>query len=95
MIKVTVKSEAFETKSGTSRKTGQGYSIREQTGYAHIGEEVRKITLSLGREQSVYAVGGYIVDDASFTTDNFGGLVVGRLVLKPLAAQVLATPKAS
>jgi hypothetical protein len=84
-IRVIIKSADFETKSGTSKR-GAPYSIREQVGFAQLGEEVRKITISLGREQLVYAPGTYVVDDTSFTTDQFGSLVVGRLVLKALAA---------
>jgi hypothetical protein len=84
-IKITFKSQDFDTKSGTSKR-GQAYSIREQTGFAQLGEETRKVTIGLGREQLVYAVGVYVVDDSSFTTDQYGQLVVGRLVLKPVGA---------
>jgi hypothetical protein len=84
-IKVVIKSTDFETKSGTASRTGKPYSIREQVGYATLGDEVRKIIISLGDKQQVYAAREYIVDDSSFTTNNFGQLVVGRLVLKPMA----------
>jgi hypothetical protein len=84
-IRITIKTADFDTKSGTSKR-GQAYSIREQTGFAQLGDEVRKLTISLGREQAVYAPGVYSLDDSSFTTDLYGQLVVGRLVLKPLAA---------
>jgi hypothetical protein len=94
-IKVQIKSTDFETKSGVARRTGNAYSIREQIGYAHVGEEVRKIVIGLGKDQPVYAAGSYVVDDSSFTTDNFGSLVVGRLVLKPLAAAMPSAAKAS
>ncbi len=87
-IKVLIKSSDFETKSGVSKR-GAAYAIREQTGYAQLGEEVRRVTLSLGRDQPVYAVGAYIVDDSSFTTDQYGQLVVGRIVLKPIAANAV------
>jgi hypothetical protein len=83
-IRVVIKSADFDTKSGVSKR-GQAYSIREQTGFAHLGDEVRKVTISLGREQPVYAPNTYVVDDSSFTTDQFGSLIVGRLVLKPMA----------
>lgn len=86
-LKVSIKSAEFEVKSGTSKR-GQAYSIREQIGYAHIGDEVRKIIIGLGRDQPVYAPGQYVVDDSSFTTDHYGQLVVGRLVLKAVAAAV-------
>lgn len=86
-IKVTFKTADFDTKSGTSKR-GQAYSIREQTGFAQLGDEVRKVTVGLGREQPVYPPGVYVVDDSSFTTDQYGQLVVGRLVLKPVAASV-------
>jgi Helix-destabilising protein len=90
-IRINIKSADFDTKSGTSKR-GQAYSIREQIGYAQIGDEVRKVKISLGRDQPVYAVGLYVVDDASFTTDSYDGLTLGRLVLK-LAVQ--AQPKSA
>lgn len=90
MIRINIKSSDFDTKSGTSKR-GQAYSIREQIGYAQIGDEVRKVKISLGRDQPVYPVGLYIVDDASFTTDSYDGLTLGRLVLKlAVAAQAKA-----
>ena len=55
-----------------------------------LGDEVRKITIALGRDQPVYSPGLYVVDDSSFTTDQYGSLVVGRLVLK---AQAAAAPQ--
>jgi hypothetical protein len=86
-IKVTIKSADFDTKSGTSKR-GQPYSIREQTGFAQLGDETRKLTISLKQHQEVYAPGVYLLDDSSFTTDQYGQLTVGRLVLKAVAASV-------
>jgi hypothetical protein len=82
-LRVSIKSSDFETKSGVSKK-GQAYSIREQTGYLHAGEEVRRIRISLGRDQPVYAVGMYVVADESFTTGAFDAIVIERLILKPV-----------
>ena len=84
-IKVVIKSTDFETKSGTALRTGKDYSIREQVGFAAMGDEVRKVVISLGEHQPVYAAGSYVVDDSTFTTDKYGQLVVARLVLKPVA----------
>jgi len=85
-IRINIKSTELETKNGTSKASGKAYSIREQTGYAMMGEEIRKVTISLERDQGYYPVGLYELLDSSFTTNNFGQLVVGRLHLKPLAA---------
>jgi len=53
-IRITIKTADFDTKSGTSKR-GQAYSIREQTGFAQLGDEVRKVVISLGRDQAVYS----------------------------------------
>jgi Helix-destabilising protein len=87
-IKVRIKSTAFDTKSGNSQKTGKSYSIREQSAFVLIGELILPLTLSLGRDQPVYAEGFYEVLDESFTTDAYGRLCVGKkgLILKSLVA---------
>jgi len=89
-LKVRIKSETFETKSGTSFKRGPAgvqYSIREQAAFLLAGELILPLVLSLGRDQPVHAAGLYEVADESFTVDDYGALKVGKkgLVLKPLA----------
>jgi len=85
MIIVRIKTADFETKTGTSSRSGQAYSIREQVGYAVLGDEIRRIRISLNRDQAVYAPGDYQLLPQSFTTDRFDSLALGRLVLKPIA----------
>ena len=85
MLKFVFKTAEVETKSGTARATGKPYSIREQTAYVTIGDEVRKVVVGLKHDQPVYAPGAYTMDDASFTTDDFQNLAIGRLVLRAVA----------
>jgi len=90
MIIVRIKSADFETKTGTSKRSGQAYSIREQIGYAVLGDEIRRVRISLNRDQPVYAPGDYQLLPQSFTTDRFDALALGRLVLKPIAKAAAA-----
>jgi len=86
-MRMRVKSIEVSEKHGTSKRTGQPYTIREQFCFwenAATGE-VRRVTLSLREGQEPYAVGQYNVSDESFGVDRFGGLAVERLRLEPVA----------
>jgi Helix-destabilising protein len=97
MLKFQFKTNEVETKTGVSTKSGKPvpYSIREQTAYVAIGDETRRVVIGLKHDQPVYAPGAYVMDDTSFTTDNFGNLAVGRLVLRPLVASAAASAPAA
>lgn len=87
MLNVEVKSADVITKSGTSKKTGQGYSIREQEMYADLGLAYPvRIVLGLGKEQAPFAAGRYVLDKTCFRVNNFGGLEVDLRKLKPATA---------
>jgi hypothetical protein len=94
-IKVRIKTTTFDTKSGTSNRTGKDYSIREQSAFVLIGDLILPLVLSLGRDQPVYGEGLYEVLDESFTTGEYGDLRVGKrgLKLKQLAAASAAVLK--
>lgn len=87
MMKVRIKTTHFDTKSGTSQRTGKGYSIREQPAYLLVGDLILPLVLSLGRDQVVYPEGVYEISEESFTTGIYGEFKVGKrgLILKQLA----------
>lgn len=85
-MKIQIKSTEVETIKGNSRATGKPYEIRKQGALFQNGDEVRKMNVMLGRDQSPYAPGLYEVDASSFDVNNFGDLFINRLVLSPLRA---------
>lgn len=91
-MKIEIKSVDVNVKSGTSKRTGKPYSIREQVGYLHVEGEAYPVrcVLQLGDEQEGYAPGLY--DTASeLAVGDFGRLSVSRgLRLVPVAARKAA-----
>lgn len=87
-MKIQVKHDEIETIRGTGQ-SGRPYEMRKQAAYLFQGEEVRRIELMLGRDQSPYAPGFYGIDDRSFEVDRFGNLKIGRLVLTQTAGTTL------
>jgi hypothetical protein len=87
-MKIQVKNDEVETVRGTGQ-SGRPYEMRKQAAYLLQGEEVRRIELMLGRDQSPYAPGFYSIDDRSYEVDRFGNLKIGRLVLAPLVGTAL------
>ena len=80
-----------EIKDGTVRERtaqvrGRDSKFREQEGWAVLNGETRRVRVPLGRELGGYAPGRYQVDPASFGVNQWGDLVVSRLLLKPVAA---------
>lgn len=80
MIKLSVEvhSAEVQVKSGTSRRTGNPYSIKEQTGYIRIGDAPypEKMKLTLGDDEPPYQPGIYELNSDSFFIGNFGDLQV-------------------
>ena len=88
MQRITIESTEVHTKTGTSQRTGKGYSIREQDAYLHTRKKYPvACRIPLGDEQEPYAPGDY--DIASpLTVGRFDSLVVNRdLGLKLIAAR--------
>lgn len=88
MIKIEVKSTEVRTVSGTSKKTGKGYTIRDQEAYAHTLDKDGKprpyperISLQLEQDQPAFEVGTYAISPASIYVGDFGRLMLGRPVL--------------
>lgn len=86
MLKIVIKSSEVHARKINSK--GREIEFRDQDGFLHHNEEVRKIRVPLGRDQSPYAPGNYTVSADSFRVNDYGDLAVGRLVLSPLGAGV-------
>jgi hypothetical protein len=86
MLKFVIKSTDVETRKVVSK--GREFHFRGQTAFMHHDEEVRKVRVPLGDDQTAYAPGTYTVSDDSFTVGNYGDLEIGRLVLTPIASGV-------
>lgn len=87
-----------EVRDGTVRERralvkGRESTFREQEAWVSLNGETRRIRVPLGRELAGYAPGRYLMDDASFGVNNWGDLVVSRLVLKAVAATASGTAK--
>jgi len=82
MLRIVIKDNTTEVKRGTS-KAGKAYEINEQTAYLETSDERRRLVITLGKNQSPYAVGTYLIAEESFMVDNYGQLGIGRLLLTP------------
>jgi len=102
MIKIEVKSTAIQPRTITVKsgaRAGQQMTFHEQDAYAFTTDEQgsprpypQRITLNINvpEGQSPYAPGFYMLDPACFFVDRFNSLQIGRLRLKPFAAQATA-----
>jgi hypothetical protein len=80
MLKVTIAKTALQLREGTSTKTGKPYKLNEQEAFVNLPNgEYRQIKLIV---TVPYAVGSYELSDESLVVDGFGGLKIGRIVLK-------------
>lgn len=91
MIRIEIESQAIQTRSGVSSKTGKPYTIREQSALLfREGEKYpERIKLNLDDGVTPYAPGHYILHDSSFSVNRYDGLQV-RPVLSPLKVQAAA-----
>lgn len=72
MIRATVKSTEVETKSGTGKKSGKAYSIREQTAMlAFPSGEIRRHNLTLDDSAEPLAPGNYEPKGSAVFIDGF------------------------
>jgi hypothetical protein len=88
-----------EVRDGTVRERkvlvrGRESVFREQDGWVQLNGETRRIRVPLGRELAGYAPGRYLMDEASFGVNQWGDLVVSRLLLKAVAATAAGAAKA-
>lgn len=88
-MKIEVKSSEVNVKSGTSKKSGKPYSIREQVAYLHVQGEAypQRCVLQLEDEQQPYAPGVYETANELYVGD-FGRLAVSRRMTLTLQRKV-------
>lgn len=93
MIRIEVKSTEVTTRSGTSQRTGQPWTIRSQEGYAYTFDQTGKvrpyperISLQLDDNQLPFPIGNYDLSLASIYVGDFGRLMMGRPQLTPVAS---------
>lgn len=73
----------------TSRINGKSgvFESTSQTAWLDLPSgERRKIRVRLAKDAKPYAVGEYLVGDASFVVNEYGDLGLGNLALVPVAA---------
>ena len=88
MIKVEIKNAEVVTRHPTNKRTGEVMTFREQTGWAHLGDDYpQKIQISLAPDQAPYPVGTYVLGRGSFRVGAFDRLEVGRLELEPMQSK--------
>lgn len=81
--------DAVETKSGTSKRTGKAYSMREQHGFCSFPNgEQRRVTFSLENDEQPMALGMYEPKDSAIYAGDFGSIAVSMRARhwQPLAA---------
>jgi hypothetical protein len=91
-MKIEVKSNEVNVKSGNAKRTGQPYTIREQTAYLHVEGEAypQRCVLNLEEGQEPYVPGIYETSNELYVGD-FGRLAVSRRMrLVPSAARKVA-----
>lgn len=91
MIKIEVKSEAVQTKQGTSSRTHKPYSIREQEAYAFFLDRdgnpqpyPQRVRLTLDDGAFPYPVGNYTLAPESLFADRYDQISI-RAKLRPMA----------
>ena len=90
-IKVEVRSEELDVKTGVSQKNGKPYNIREQSAWGFFVDQQgnphpypQKVRLTLeDTQQNPYPPGMYELADASFYPDRYGQIRI-RAQLTPL-----------
>lgn len=88
-MKIEVKPGANATVQAGTRKDGKAFSLRVQEAWLHAGGEIRRLRLTLNREQEAYPPGLYEIDESSYGVNRWGDLEVRFVNLKraaPVAA---------
>lgn len=84
MIRIEVKSTETSQKAGTSKKSGKGYSFKEQSAWAHLPGKPYpvEIKLTLNDNEQPHALGTYTLGADSLYVDGFGSLAVKPRLVK-------------
>lgn len=87
-MKITIKSTDVHRKDGTSKRTGNPYTLFTQQAEAETPAFRQQLELTLGDDGKAYPVGVYDLDwDASVRVSQYGDLQFNRqLVLVPRTA---------
>ena len=89
-MKIVIKDATVEVQKGTSKKTGNAYEMKSQSGTVVFGpDHMQPVRIPLGDNQSPYAAGDYNVAAESFGVSNFGDLELRRLRLEPIGSATL------
>jgi hypothetical protein len=80
---IEIASTEIKTRNGVSQRTGNNYSMREQTGYLHKQGEPypEKIKITLDENMPPYRIGTYTLAPASFYVDKYDSLAVRPVLL--------------
>jgi len=84
-VKIEIVDPTIETRSGNAKESGKAYTIREQVGYVHLGEQYpAKIVINLPDNHAGWPCGWYELGGGSFVVGRFGALELSRrLALVP------------
>ncbi|MGE0581714.1 MAG: single-stranded DNA-binding protein [Steroidobacteraceae bacterium] len=83
-MKIEVKPGTSATVQSGTRKDGKAFSLRVQEAWLHAGGEIRKLRITLNREQEAFAAGWYGLDESSFGVNRWGDLEIRFVNLKAL-----------
>lgn len=84
MLKIEVKDTQTRQKAGTSKRSGKGYSFKEQSAWAHLPGKPYpvEVVLTLNDGDAPHAPGVYALGPESFYVDGFGSLAVKPRLIK-------------
>jgi hypothetical protein len=93
--KVTITSAAVKVKTGTGKRSGQPYEMREQEAYIDTGHAFPdRFVLTLERDQQPHPPGEYTIAEG-FSVGEYGRLEVSRhMRLIPIPRAAPAATKA-
>jgi len=101
MLRIQVEKAEVSTRTGTSKRTGQPYTIREQECWVHtcdrsgvVHPHPERVVLMLDDNQAPYPAGSYTICPSSLYVDRFRQLDL-RLRLKPVTAATVAASRAA
>lgn len=92
MIKLEIHDTQIDEFTGISKKSGNPFNIRKQTGFAHLSSSPYPIQISINLDdgQAPFLPATYELLEDSYFVNNFGQLQIGRLKLKKIADLKLA-----
>lgn len=77
MLRVTISDTVIETKSGTAKRTGNPYSIREQPAVCDLPNgERRRVRMGLEQDEQALPVGIYEPKPSAFFMGDFDSLQI-------------------